>query len=99
MGRVRPPGNAPCLRPTPCPHPCADEMRCVPLAPRGASEGKSYELGPSSARRTACSGSAVLETQAPGARRVELRKGLSASTRDLTEHQLPQARALLHIFG
>jgi hypothetical protein len=30
---------------------------------------------------------------------VELRQGLAAITRYLTAHQLPQARALLHIFG
>ena len=93
------PANAPCLRQKNCPRPFAGRMTSVPLATRGANAGRSSGRARWFLRLIAITGSAVLAIEATDARRPELRQALTAITRYLSAHQLPQARALLRLDG
>ena len=99
MARVKLPANAHYPRVTTCPLPFADWMRSMRLATPGASASKWCGRARSSARLTRFTGSARLAIEATGARRSELRAGLSAITRYLSAHQIASERTLLRLDG
>jgi hypothetical protein len=99
MARMKLPANAHYSRVTTCPLPFADWMRSMRLATPGASAGKWRGRARSSARLTRFTGSARLAIEATGARRSELRAGLSAITRYLSAHQIASERTLLRLDG
>jgi hypothetical protein len=74
-------------------------MRSVPLATRDASAGRPSGRARLFLRLIATTGSAVLAIEATDARRSELRQALTAITRYLTAHHLPQERTLLRLDG
>jgi hypothetical protein len=99
MGRVRPPANAPYLRPTICPRPHRrlDDV-CAP-GYRGRKRGQVVRTRTVISQAHSFQWLGSFGNRGNGRYREELRRGLSAIGRYLTAHQLSQERTLLRLDG